>query len=314
MQKNAALYDYTQTVQGVIFQAAVQQYSDGLRSEEDDNLPAAPALFQIRQGYAESPGWIMVQMQEFDPQPLTVELFRRRAVYTAPRLAMAMLELLMSEGWLDRRGDAYALTDAGRAIQARRTQTFRAYFESFQPVNDADMQGLATLTARIIDASLSAASPPGSWCLSYSRRRAPGTSASWAEKLIQYFSDFNAFRDDAHMAAYNAHNIPGYTWEAFSFVHNEKAQSAETLFEQLHYRGWTRDEWQMMLDDLVRRDLLMQQEAGYQVTESGRSVYADVEVRTDRYFFAPWDVLTAKEYDELIALMEAIRTACQALL
>ena len=93
MQKNADLYNLTQQVQGAMYQAGQKQYLISLSDEERDNQPQRPPLLNIRGGYAESVGWMMVQLLEFDPEPLTVEKFRVRAIYSAPRLSQALLEL-----------------------------------------------------------------------------------------------------------------------------------------------------------------------------------------------------------------------------
>src|SRR5688572_2853814 len=89
VEKNAALYDLTQNTQGALWQAAFQQYQARL-SETERSAQTMPPLLHLRSGYAESPGWMMIQAAEFDPEPLSVERFRKRAVYSAPNLSLAL--------------------------------------------------------------------------------------------------------------------------------------------------------------------------------------------------------------------------------
>lgn len=309
MEKNSALYDYTQNLQGTVFRAAYQQWMAALSEEEKAARPQPHPLLQLKGGYAESPAWVMVQMAEFAPEPLTVELFRRRAVYAAPKLTLGLFEMLASEGFLDREGDAYHLTEQGQIvidrIHANRTQPF----VDFMPIADEDTIRLIALLQSVMDASMKANTPPGTWCIAHSRNRAPAVEAPPFAHFIQFGSDLNAFRDDAHMAAQTEQNIAGHVWEAFSYCTNDQAHNAAELHTQLAYRGFYTEDWQAALDELVERDWLNAE--SYTITEVGQRVRERVEAQTDRYFYAPWAVLSNSEFEELVALMQALEAACQ---
>jgi hypothetical protein len=109
---DSRFYDYTQEFQGILFQAAATLQA---RSGPPAQTSANPVL-QIRRGYAESPGWFMVQAAEFDPEPLSVDRLRVRAVWSSPSIVQALLELLAGEKWFDRTGTDYHLTEAGRDV------------------------------------------------------------------------------------------------------------------------------------------------------------------------------------------------------
>lgn len=312
MQKNSELYDYTQTTQGLIYRAAYQAWMNALSDDEKAAMQQQDPIFAIKRGYAESPGWMMVQVQEFDPEPLTVALFRKRAVYSAPQLSQALLELLASEGYLDRRDDAYHLTQKGRDFLAMRQERFYAPLANFQPMPAADITRLVDLTGHIIAAASQAATPPGTWCLDHSRRRRPAGDMPPLAHMIQYGSDFNAFRDDAHMAAYGAHDIQGHVWEGFAMIASGKAQTVTDLVSQLGYRGFYTEDWQAVVDDLKERGWLIKVGDGYALTDAGQAVQAAVEQQTDAYFFAPFGTLSAAEFEEWLSLMQAINEACAA--
>jgi len=292
------IYDLTQQLQGKLGQRAFARYQE---QNEGVSAPNPPPIFQIRQGYAESPGWMMVQVIEFDPEPLTVPLFRRRAVYSAPGLTAAMLELLASERLLHREEQGYRLADAGREyVQKRRI--FIQQVVACSPDMDA-MMGIETTIAQIIDASLQS---DQTWCLAHSRRRAPVEDRPAIEKVLQYCQDFNAFRDDAHMAAYGEVDVTGQVWEAFTFITDEKAEDASTLFDQLAYRGFSLIDWQDALDNLVSRGWLQQNDDVFSVTEQGQQIRQQVEQKTDERFFAPWQTLDETALHKLIDGMQAI--------
>ena len=195
------------------------------RPDTPDEL--VPAILQLRAGRAESPGWFLVQAAEFDPAPLTVANLRVRDVYASERIVQALLELMASEEWLDRSAnDAYALTAKGRVVLQRRRQRQRELTAGLMPLPASELDRIATLLGQLIDASLAAPVPPGSWCLAHSRQRAPAHDEPALVRIAQYFSDFNAFRDDAHMAAWQSYTLDGYVWEAVAVVCDGEADSA----------------------------------------------------------------------------------------
>jgi hypothetical protein len=175
------------------FDALYSAASDGATVEP------APAILQLRAGRAESPGWFLTQAAEFDPEPLSVENLRVRDVYASERIVLALLDLMASEGWLDRSAQgAYALTAKGRAVLQQRAQRRRELTAGVGPLPASNIERIADLLGQLIDASLAAPVPPGSWCLAHSRRRAPANGEPALVRVAQYFSDFYAFRDDAH--------------------------------------------------------------------------------------------------------------------
>lgn len=283
-----------------------------VRDQLDPPLSDLPSLLQVRSGYAESPGWYMIQAAEFVPEPLTVETLRVRDTYASPQLAQALLEMLASEQWLDRRDDGYALTDAGQTIITQlQARSARMIALVSLPVELTTR--LEFLLRQLIDASLQSDTPPGEWCLRYSRRRAPSDDALALHKVLHYLADFNAFRDDAHMAAFQPYISQGYIWETFTFVMDEQATTATELFTQLAYRGYSVEDFKGALAQLVQLEWIRQnsETETFQVTEVGSAIRAEVERLTDDYFYAPWIVLTEGEQAEVITLMSELSQALQ---
>ncbi|MDX1413807.1 MAG: hypothetical protein R3293_06425 [Candidatus Promineifilaceae bacterium] len=310
---DANLYNLTQSLAG-----ALGVGMGIIRAQEE--LQPLPDLYKLRAGYAESPGWYMVQALEFDPGPLTVARLRVRDIYAAESLVRGLLEIMASEKWLHRQGENYFLSKLGRDLQETRRGRLTRWLSALMPLPVADMKRLEQLMAAIINASLRSPDPPGTWCLAHSRNRAPANDAPPAVKIFQFTADFNAFRDDAHMAAWGPLGVDGRTWEAFSFLLTQSANSAAALFDQLAYRGYSQEDYAAALQNLAERGWLTvkQQQANsyettYQVTTAGREVHKQIEALTDEYFFNPWQTLSQEELEDLIQLMEQARDALQAM-
>jgi hypothetical protein len=306
--KNAGLYDLTQDTQGAMVGGAL-----AVRGKK--GLPPfdpPPPLLQVRRGYAESPAWFLVQAAEFAPEPLTIEKLRVRHIYGSEKLFTALLELMASEKWFDVIGETYTLTEAGQAtIEASRQRT-RTLFTDFTPIPEAEIQRLESLLRRIIENSLTCPEPPGTWSLVHSRNRAPAADSPAILKLFHHFSDLNAARDDAHMAAFMPHHVTGCVWEAFSFVCNGTT-TADSLYDQLAYRGHSRHDYAEALKTLAARGWIQADGEAYSPTEVGKTVREKVEQLTDDYFYAGWSCVSDDELSELIKLMTKLKDECQKL-
>jgi hypothetical protein len=298
---DAAFYDLLMEASNAIAQAMATA-----RTRLDAPTEPRPPILALRAGYAESPGWFLVQAAESAPEPLTVDLLRVRDTYASERLVQGLLELLASEGWLQRdAADRYALTGEGWAVMHHSRERMRRLLAELAPLTPAATGQLMGLVERLIGASLASPTPPGTWCLAHSRRRAPAEDAPALMQLLQYFDDFNAFRDDAHMAAWQPYEPHGATWEAFALVCGGEATDAATVAEQLARRGYSPAEYAVALASLTERGWLAEGDlpASYQVTAQGRDVRETVEQQTDAYFYAPWSCLSDAEIATLADLL-----------
>jgi DNA-binding MarR family transcriptional regulator len=291
------------------------------RRAQSATQEALPPMLQLKRGLGESPAWFLIQALEFEPEPLTIANLRVRDTYASESIVQALLELMASEKWLDRVKDTdqaqsvYTLTAVGRAAVHTLRASSREIMATLEPLPAAEIARLESLLLRLIEASLNSPNPPGVWCLAHSRRRAPDPQAALLVKIAQYFADFNAVRDDAHMAAFQPYGVEGYVWEAFSFVWDGTANSAEALFDQLAYRGYSRSDYGAALQTLVGRGWLAEIESDtpktYQLTEQGRAIREEVERLTNEYFYGPWSCLAEAEVTELHELLIKLRDSFQ---
>jgi hypothetical protein len=308
---NSEFYDLTQSLWSGFSLAltAVGQRLGG------NPAPPPQPLLQVQQGMAESPGWFLVQAAEFEPEPLTVTGLRHRDVYASPSIVRAILEMMAAEKWFDRQGEAYHLTKAGQTLIGERQAWRDDALTTLDPLLEVDLASLESLLDRVINGCLASNEPPGSWCLIHSRRRSPAADAVLSVKLLQYVADINAFRDDAHMAAWRPHGVMGYTWEAFSLVCASQADSAIALFNQLAHRGYSHHDYGHALESLVNRGWLeVTPEAAFRPTVQGREIRQQVESLTDAYFYAPWyQSLSEHEIAMVNDLVVQLRRELQAL-
>lgn len=302
---DAAFYDLTQEAGSAVL-------AWWRRGRAPRAVAAEPLLLQLRQGYAESPSWFLVQAMEFDPEPLTVANLRVRDVYASERIVAALLELMASARWLDRDATgAYRLSAEGRAL----TQHIRPRADDIlAPAGPARRAArLAEFLHRIVDAGLRGEGPPGSWCLAHSRRRAPAGDSAPLVRLCQYAEDLNALRDDGHMAAWRPYGTDGYEWEAFDVVCSVHGATGGEIFDLLAHRGYSHVEYGAALTRLADRRWLERRDGGtsYRASPEGRAARAEVERRTDAYFYAAWSALTAAEIaairDALVELRDGLR-------
>jgi helix-turn-helix protein len=302
---DAEFYELTQEVGGAIFGAMLAAQA---RLGTPPEPP--PPLLQVRRGLAEAPAWYLIQAAEFAPAPLTVAGLRVRDTYASERIVAALLELMASEQWFDRSAAAeYHLMPAGRAVLGQLRERQHRLIAAIEPPPDAQAGRLAALLGRVIATGLAGADPPGVWCLALSRNRAPAADAPPLVQIFQYVEDLNAFRDDAHMAAWRSHGVSGHTWETFAFVYAGQANTADALFDQLAYRGYSRAEYAATLKGLAGRGWIERAGAAgaYRATAAGQAVRAEAERLTNSYFYGPWSSLAEGERADAHTLMLRLR-------
>jgi hypothetical protein len=152
---------------------------------------------------------------------------------------------------------------------------------------------------RLVDGCLQVEAPNSKHNLLMSRRGDPGAQVSEIVRIEQYLTDLNAFRDDAHIKAWDAYHVNAPTWEAFSLIWRGEATNLDKLCESLAQRGHQRSTYAAALQGLVRRGWVMEVGGDYQITRNGETIRLAAEVATDRNFYGPWNALATDEQDYL---------------
>ena len=130
-------------------------------------------------------------------------------------------------------------------------------------------------------------------------------------RIDQYLSDLAAFRDDAHLAAWQSHSIEGHIWEAFTYLWRGEVTTLAGLYHKLERRGNSQDEYKQALENLIKRGWVKEEAGEYRVTPPGQDVRQAVEEATDRYFYGAWSCFSQGEKEELQTLLNLLRDGLQ---
>lgn len=238
----------------------------------------------------------------FDPEPISAAHLRVRAPYTSARWFNEQLAGGVKQGLLapvTGTANEYRLTALGKQAAERIIGAAYAKMATLQPLPPTELEHLADLLLRLVKSCLIAPEPPGKWCITHSRRIDPGDDAPVVVRIDQYLSDLAAYRDDAHLATWQPHEIEGHAWEAFTCLWRGEATTLDGLYPKLERRGYSRDEYKQAMGDLIKRGWVAERAEGYQVTTLGKEIRQSAEETTDRYFYAPWSCLSQKETEDL---------------
>lgn len=227
--------------------------------------------------------------------------------YGIPQTINERLASAAEGGYLVKDGDGFRSTEKGKAAAHRGLQALTDGIAHLHPLPPNDLQRLVDYLVRLSDASFAAPEPPPKFCLSHYRnyKSTFDHTAPLIRLFVHYFKELDLYRMDAHMAAWRSHNLEGNRWEAFSEVWGGKNNTLDKLFEELSFRGITREEYASILQELVTRGWVQQDGEAYQPTAEGKRIREEAEALTNQYFFAPWSCLSESELEELSSL------ACQ---
>jgi DNA-binding MarR family transcriptional regulator len=242
------------------------------------------------------------------PKPFSLDRYQLMAPYSARGRLAEILETVAQAELLERVGDgAYTLTDEGlQAVEGVFEAAHRA-LEAAEPLPPPELDQLNGLLWRVVKATLEAPEPSEKWAIAGSRWTDPGDGAIGAVKMDQYLTDLLRYRDDAHIAAWKPYGVTGIAWEAFTLVWREQALTAAALAERLSFRGYSADDYEGALADLVERSWVKRGADGFQVTEKGGALRQEAEDATDRHSFVGLDALSSDELEQLADLLARAR-------
>jgi ribosomal protein S19E (S16A) len=254
------------------------------------------------------PWWLLASAVMVDPEVWDATSTRARYPYNRPQRLDEQLQQMVDEGYLERVApDRYRLTEDGRAAGQGMMAAMGALFAEPVPADREDLERLTELLGRLVRASLEAPDLPRKTALHASRTLDRGEGQPLMARLNRYMDDLNAHRDDAHIYAWQQHDVNGPAWEALTLVWREEARDAAGLAEQLSFRGYGEEAYEEALQELAGRGWVEAGDDGYRLSAVGRQVREAVEAETDRLFYAPWQVLDEAEVGELRNLLERVR-------
>jgi predicted transcriptional regulator len=291
-------------VSGAIYRATREVVNPLFEAEFDK--PAAFQLTSLALGSA--------------PQPLTVDDYGKRYPYANPERVTGLLTETAAAGYLQANGSngsggnaAFSVAEMGQEAFGRLTAPFYSFLDEVDVLSADELEALAGLLQRLVEASLEAKEPAGKWAIANSHNGHPDGGFGPLSRIDQYLDDLNAFRDDAHIAAWQPTGLDGRTWETFSFVWRGESNTAEALAERLPNRGYDAADYAASLAKLASRGLIEEAVGGYRVTQKGEHLRQEAEATTNRLFFAPWSTLEDGERPRLLNLLIRLKLSLQDL-
>jgi len=245
----------------------------------------------------------------FPDEPITFEKYRRIFPYDSAQAFHESLSIAAQEGYLTLDRDAYRATDKGTETNRKGMQGLTDAVAPLKPMPQADLKRFVDYLMRLSEAITAAPEPPSHFChAAYKnyKNTFPG-DAPLTRVWIHYYKELDFYRTDAHVAAWQIHNIEGNRWEVFSEVWGGKNNTLDTFFEEYSDRGFTRDEYAQAFQELVERGWLTENAGVFQTTAEGKRLRENAEALTDRYFFAAWSCLSESELEDLSNLATQLR-------
>jgi hypothetical protein len=256
---------------------------------------------------------VLLFTQGVEPQPLSAARLHAFSPYTTVEVLSERLAETAEKGFLAPAEEGYRLTETGRSALQGSFAAVHQALAGFEPLPIDDMHRLADLLRRLVDSGAAAPAPADKSHLHASRRTDPGAGVSLAARLDQYLTDLNAFRDDAHVAAWQPTGVDGPTWEALTLVWRGDANTPEALAEKLAGRRLEPAAYAAVLQSLTKREWVAEQAGTYSVTEQGRMLRQQVEDETDHLFYEPWGCLDDGEVQELRSLLTRLGARARAM-
>ncbi|HEX6384696.1 MAG TPA: hypothetical protein VF177_08510 [Anaerolineae bacterium] len=263
----------------------------------------------------ERPAWfLLLPTLIFEPEPVSADRLRVRMPYNAGQYYHEGLATLANRGMLAAGSEnEYRLTGKGRETVQHIIEAAYTRMAGLEPMPLADLERLAALLRRLVEASVAAPEPPGKWSICLSRRTDLGEDAAVVIRIDQYLSDLAAYRDDAHLAAWRPYGISGPAWEALTLLWRGEAGTLDGLYQKLEWRRYTRAVYAEALEDLVGRGWIVTEAGHYWTTVRGRTIRQEAEEVTDHYFYAPWSCLNEGESLALEGLLTQLRDGLRRL-
>ena len=262
------------------------------------------------QGFEPGQWYLLVVGHDFEPEPVSAEIFALRSPYSDPGVFADNLAALAEQGYYEALGDGrYCIADRGHeAIDVVMT-AFNDKVAEVKPLPEADMNRIISLMQRLVEGALAAPEPAEKPILTVNRASDPGPDGAPMMRILQYAADLGSFRDEIHMAAWQTLDVSGPAWEALTLVWRDEANSAATLAEQRQARRISEEGYAAALQSLVEKGWLAPagDDGVFEITEAGRSVRQHAEDETDRMYYVAWQALNEAEIAELGDLLARMR-------
>ena len=250
---------------------------------------------------------ILLAAVTFDPGTISPERLQVRGPYTSTSAWMERLFRAAEKGYLSEpEPGEFRLSRRGQTVTQRLIREAREAMQHADPLTYADSRRLAELLRRLVQSSLFTSPPPDTWSIRLAYQLMPVEEPPFPY-IDQALSCLQAYRDDAHLAAWQPSGLSAPALEALTFIWRGEASSLESIYDRLAFRGFELHDYQAAVDDLRQRNLLEGDNSSLQMTAVGKVFRDQVEQDTNNYFFASWSCLSSADKTELACLLTTLR-------
>lgn len=239
-----------------------------------------------------------------EPEALTVADLNRRTPYTTIETQSQPLAHAASKGYLvESPPGEYRMTAEGKAALQRLVSAFYQRLGELEAalapaISIDDLAHTANDLRRLADACRTTSID--TWGAQMSHGLAPKKPAAALAHIDQAIDDLNAFRDDAHIAAWQPYGISANAWELFTFLWRGEVKNAAEFAEKAERRGHSLAVHQAALAELIDRGWVQAaDDEAYALTSAGRAVRESAEAETERNYYSPWAVFDQKQLADL---------------
>ncbi len=250
---------------------------------------------------------LLLAVYTFEPEDTTPAHLLVRSPYTAAEAYLVRLRQARELGLLaEVEQGRFRLTEAGRTLAFDIADIARQSMAQSDPLLPADSGRLAILLDRMVQSCLNTPPPPEPWSIRLSFKLMPRLNPPMPF-IEQAFSCLGAYRDDAHLAAWQRSGVSAMALETLSLLWRGGASTVDDLCKKLDYRGHPCEVFTTVLSELRERGFITGPDHAPWVTGTGRVFRNQIETKTDELFFAPWDCLGNEEMTELFDLVSRMR-------
>ncbi len=252
-------------------------------------------------------GWgLLLAVLTLEPEDTTPGHLMVRNPYTSAEVYLERLGRLAQKGMLQEVAPGrYRFTDEGRGITLDITKAGREAMAQVDPLPQAQSGRLAGLLEKLVQKCLETPPPPQPWSTRLSYRLMPDSQPPMPY-IEQAFSCLAAYRDDAHLAAWQHSNLSAIALEVLTLLWRGEASSLDEICSKLSHRGHSGQVYETALAELRQRGFITGPDEAPWVTGTGRVFRNQIESETDRLFYLPWKCFSDEELGELSTLLDRL--------
>lgn len=283
------------------------------------SLPPATreAMQALVQSYNVPPKYVfhLVYLAEnYDATALSTEHVQTRDPFDHPDIVEAFWVGSIVAGFVVPDDDGtLRISEAGEAMRRERWRILNDGLAGLNLVPDETLAVVNGLLERVVAETAVSTAPSSAWAFHTRRQRGlklPVSNLAPLAQLIELRMDLGAFRDDAHLASWcGKYEVSAHGWEILGKIWQQQSVGLDGLAADLERRGFSPKETAVALTQLCAQGWIQQRGENYYLTETGTAVREQAEQETDRFFYAPWSVLTVQELENLRSGLQELNEA-----